>query len=67
MLLRVYAHVMDAGAAETATAVGDMFEGVEAAEVPEDLTIEMGSKRKTSSGQRARRTTEPRNSRRAHG
>jgi integrase len=57
MLLRVYAHVMDAGAAETATAVGDMFEGVEAAEVPEDLTIEMGSKRKTSSGQRARRTT----------
>lgn len=55
MLLRVYAHVMDSGAAETATAVGGMFEGVQAADLPEDLDIEMGSKRKLSSGQRTRK------------
>jgi integrase len=67
MLLRVYAHVMDAGAAETATAVGAMFDGVEAGPVPADLTIEMGSKRKSSSGQRARRTTRRRSREVDHG
>lgn len=59
MLLRVYAHVMDAGAAETAVAVGGMFDGVEAAPLPEGVTIEVGSKRKTSSGQRARKAAGP--------
>ncbi len=55
MLLRVYAHVMDSGAAETASAVGVMFDGVEAADAPEGMDIVMGSKRKLSSGQRAKK------------
>jgi hypothetical protein len=47
---------MDSGAAETALAVGEMFDGVDAADLPEGMNIEMGSKRKLSSGQRTKKS-----------
>lgn len=42
-----------------------MFDGVEAAPLPEGVTIEVGSKRKTSSGQRACKAAAPKSDGRA--
>lgn len=36
-----------------------MFDGIEAAPLPDGVTIEVDSKRKTSSGQRARKAAGP--------
>ena len=50
--MRTYSHLTDRGAAETAEAIGSMFDGVEATPLPEDFTFEAPSQRK---GRRRRR------------
>lgn len=57
VLMRTYSHLTDRGAAETAEAIGTMFDGVEASPLPDDFTFEAPSER---NGRRRGRPARPR-------